>query len=994
MRVSAASRAAHRRVDDDLRMEPALRPRAAPDETALHELVADTLRDLHAGAPGLPAVGADSVLDRDLGMDSLARMELLMRIERSFAVALPEDTLARAETVADLWRAVQAASASHPPGEPVSALRVPAAVAVGAGSTTDAANAQPAGGRAVTGVAIPAAADAGSPATATTLLEVLDWHVQAHPAQTQVIVLADANETPLSYRALADAAAAVAAGLQRAGLRPRQSVAIMLPTSAAYFGVYLGILRAGGIPVPIYPPARASQLEDHVLRHAGILDNAQAVLLVTVPEARIVGRLLQARVPGLRRLLTPQELLADGAAAGAPAPTPVALRGDDIAFIQYTSGSTGNPKGVALTHANLLANIRAMVAAVEATPRDVFVSWLPLYHDMGLIGAWLAPLYVGFPLIVMSPLAFLARPQRWFEAITRHRGTLTAGPNFAYALCLKRIDDATLATLDLGSLRWAFNGAEAVSPDTVQRFGQRFAACGLRPSALAPVYGLAEASVGLLFPPPGRAPLIDRVQREPLARDRRALPADANDAGALRFVACGRPLPGHAVRIVDDDGRELPDRVEGRLEFQGPSATPGYFRNPAQTARLFDDGWLDTGDRAYRADGDIYLTGRVKDIVIRGGRNLYPQEIEEAVGAVPGVRKGCVAVFGSADAASGTERLVVLAELAPRGAPDRSVLRDAVARAVVAAIGEPADEIVLAPSHTVLKTSSGKLRRGACRELFEQGRIGAAAPSARAQLLRLAWGGVDAQLRRAGRAAAGGLFGLRAALAFWLLAPPTWLLTVAMPRPAAAWAVARAAARLLFRLAGVRLDVQGLQHLPAAGGCVIASNHGSYLDGVILVAVLPRPCAFVAKRELGEQFVAGRFLRSLGTAFVERFERQRSVEDAARLARVVQDGRALLVFPEGTFTAKPGLLPFHLGGFAAAAQAGAPVLPLTIQGHRELLPDGAWWPRRAVPSVTLDAPITPAVGAEADLFAVAVRLRDAAQARIARRLDPAGGDGP
>jgi 1-acyl-sn-glycerol-3-phosphate acyltransferase len=939
-----------------------IEPFAAPSDaqSALLDVVADTLRDLHAGAPGLPAVDLGSVLDRDLGFDSLARMELLLRVERRFGVALPEDTLQRADTVADLLAAVQrarpAATGARPPAAAPGLPRAPIA-------------AQPA-----------TAATPETPASATTLLEVLDWHVRAHPERTQVIHLADEAETPISYRALADRATSVAAGLQRAGLRPRQSVAIMLPTSPDYFGVYFGILRAGGVPVPIYPPARASQLEDHVLRHTGILDNAQAVLLVTVPEARIVGRLLQARVPGLHHLLTPQELAEAG---GTPAA--VAVRGDDIAFIQYTSGSTGNPKGVALTHANLLANIRAMAQAIDATPNDVFVSWLPLYHDMGLIGAWLAPLYVGFPLVVMSPLAFLARPLRWLQTLTRYRGTLTAGPNFAYELCLKRVDDAELALLDLASLRWVFNGAEAVSPDTVQRFQQRFAACGLRPEAVAPVYGLAEASVGLLFPPPGRGPRIDRVQREALAHEHRALPAGTDDAGALRFVACGRVLPGHRVRIVDDAGRELGERAEGRLEFQGPSATHGYFRNPEQTARLFDDGWLDTGDRAYQVDGEFYITGRVKDIVIRGGRNLYPQEIEEAVGAVPGVRKGCVAVFGSADADSGTERLVVLAEVAPRNAPDGDALRDAVGRAVVAAIGEPADQIVLAPPHTVLKTSSGKVRRSACRALFERGGVGAMPAGASTQVLRLALGALRPRLQQFGRALAGLAFGLRVSIVFWLMAPTAWLLTVVMPNPAAAWAVARGAARGLFRLSGVSFSVRGLEHLPTTGACVLVCNHGSYLDGVILVAALPRPVAFVAKRELASQFVAGRFLKRLGVEFVERFERRRSVDDAQRLADVVQRGRALLVFPEGTIGPGPGLLPFHLGGFLAAAQEQVPVLPLTIRGDRDVLPDGVWWPRRGALSVTLDAPITASAGT--DLFATAVRLREAAHSCIARRLD-------
>jgi 1-acyl-sn-glycerol-3-phosphate acyltransferase len=930
---------------------------AAP---ALLALVDSTLRELHGDTPGLPAVTLASVLDRDLGFDSLGRTELLLRTERAFGIRLPEGTLQRAETVADLLLAAQQAA--------------------------------PTVGRAAAGAdrrmllrAAPARrADEGTaaedtPASAETLLDAFEWHLRAHADRTHLTCLDGDVEQPLSYRRLADDSATLAAGLQRAGVQPRQCVAIMLPTSPAYFSSYLGILRAGAVPVPIYPPARASQLEEHVLRHAGILDNARATLLVTVPEAMIVARLLQARVPGLRHVMTPQQLAARGGV-----PSPVAVLGDDIAFVQYTSGSTGNPKGVALTHANLLANIRAMAQVVQATPRDVFVSWLPLYHDMGLIGAWLGALYVGYALIVMSPLAFLARPERWLQAIGRYRGTLSAAPNFAYELCVKRIDDAASAGLDLSCWRLAFNGAEAVSADTVQRFEQRFARCGLRPGVVTPVYGLAEACLGLLFPPLGRAVQVDRIQREAFEREHRAQPAAAGDATALRFVACGAVLPGHAIRLVGDDGRDVDERIEGRLEFRGPSATHGYFRKPEQTARLIHDGWLDSGDRAYRAAGDVYITGRVKDIVIRGGRNLLPQEIEDSVGNVAGVRKGCVVAFGSSDPATGTERLVVLAETQPGDAAAQAQRREAVSRAVIAAIGEPPDEVVLVPPHSVLKTSSGKLRRSACRTAYEAGRIGAAVPTARTQVMRLALGAVAARLQLAAASIGRALFGLYAGLLFWGLAAPAWLLTVGLRNPGLAWRINHHLARCLLRLTGTPFTVRNLDHLPE-GPCVLACTHASYLDGVILIAALPRPFGFVAKGELRKSFAPRLFLQRLGAEFVDRVEAERGVADAARLADAVARGRSLIFFPEGTFAPRHGLLPLHLGAFMTAARARVPLVPVVLRGNREMLPDGRWWPRPAQLEVECCEPVLPDEHG-GDTFAAALALRTATQLALARGL--------
>jgi acyl-CoA synthetase (AMP-forming)/AMP-acid ligase II len=288
--------------------------------------------------------------------------------------------------------------------------------------------------------------------------------------------------------------------------------------------------------------------------------------------------MLQARLPGLMAVVTPDELRAQAAPGGLPPRYRPAA--GDLAFLQYTSGSTGAPKGVALTHANLLANIRALGVAAQAAPDDRFVSWLPLYHDMGLIGAWFGSLYFAMPLTLMSPLAFLARPALWLETIARQRGTISAAPNFAYELCVRHVSEAVLDGLDLSCWRLALNGAEPVSPATLAAFAGRFARCGMRREALTPVYGLAESSVGLAFPRPGRGPRIDVIAREPFMRDRRAEPAAAHAANPLAITCCGAPLPGHHLRIVDDTGAELPERRIGRLEFCGPSATAGYYRNP------------------------------------------------------------------------------------------------------------------------------------------------------------------------------------------------------------------------------------------------------------------------------------------------------------------------------------------------------------------------------------------------------------------------------
>ena len=962
------------------------------DPDALVSLVADIAGELRSGEPA-PSVDLDTDLARDLGLDSLARMELLARLERAAGASLPDRVLSEAETPRELLRAFDSirSAASGSDREGTGGRPEP-------GDARDIGRAGPAAGSIRAAPPRRAAFAPGSdaiPASSETLIEALAWHAAEHPDREHVRLIDESeSESVLTYGALLEGARRVAAGLVRSRLTPGRAVAIMLPTGVDYLRCFIGVQLAGGVPLPIYPPARLAQLEDHLRRHERILENAGAEWLVTFDEARRVSRLLAARTAGRCRVATVGDLTEPGGAGDGEAYAPGP---DDIAFLQYTSGSTGQPKGVVLTHRNVLASLDSMARALSATPRDVFVSWLPLYHDLGLIAAWLGSLVYGFPLVLMSPLTFLARPARWLRAIHRHRGTLSGAPNFAFDLCTRRIADEDIEGLDLSSWRMAFNGAEPVLPDTLDAFAERFAPFGFAPRALAPVYGLAEATLGVAFTPVGRGPLVERVERDALERERRAVPAEATDENALTTISSGVPIPGFEVRTVDDGGRETPERTEGRLQFRGPSTTSGYYRDRAATAALFDGDWLESGDLAYIAGGELFVTGRVKDVVIRAGRNLYPYDYELAAGDTDGVRRGCVALFAARarrGVAAGTERLVAVAETRETDPERRVEIRVDLERLAEERLGQPVDEVVLAPPHTVLKTSSGKIRRRAMAELYESGELGARRSASRPlwlRLARLAAGGAGPALRRSARrigeiAYAGWVWGT-----LGLVGTIPALAAIVARRPRFGFACARAVGRTVFRLAGVRLTVEGAGHLPRDGACVMASNHTSYLDGLVLAAALPRPVRFVAKAELRDHLLARWFLDGLGTLFVDRFDVARSVAHAGGLSGALRAGEGIFIFAEGTLHRMPGLLPFQTGGFMAAVEAEAAVVPVILRGTRSLMRDGTWFPRRVPIHVRIGPPISPPPASEPDgagrsdagersRWSRAVQLRDAARA--------------
>jgi acyl-CoA synthetase (AMP-forming)/AMP-acid ligase II len=533
---------------------------------------------------------------------------------------------------------------------------------------------------------------------------------------------ADAPE-PLSWGRLAAAARGRAADLAGAGVGEGDRVVLMLPTMPAFFEVYFGVLLLGAVPVPVAPPhtLRADRAAVHFDNVARIARDCGASTLVGLdrplealvrhPHAAGALRLVSASAPALHASISTR-----------PAPAP-----GELALLQYTSGSTSHPKGVELTHANIVANIRAIVSAiVHETSTGVF--WLPLHHDMGLIGGALTALYCRRPAVLMPPQAFAKSPARWLTHLSDVRATITVAPNFAFALSAAQVADEDLEGVDLSALEVALNGAEPVDLAAVQAFESRFAARGLKPGTVRPVYGLAESALAVTFGEPGPRQ-VDVVQADALERDGRAIPPQVA-ARTRSFVSVGRPLATQEVRIIGEAGTVLPDRTIGEIVVRGPSVMRGYYRRPEASAAALDGGWLHTGDLGYMTGGRLYITGRSKDLIKRLGRNYYAQDIEQIVAGVAGVLQGAVAAFGLETGEA--VRIVVMAETRLRDPEALSDLRARIRERCQQQLDVGPDDVWLAAPGEIPRTTSGKVRRQACRERYVaiSGRTPATPPSA------------------------------------------------------------------------------------------------------------------------------------------------------------------------------------------------------------------------------------------------------------------------
>ena len=509
----------------------------------------------------------------------------------------------------------------------------------------------------------------------------------------------------LSWSELHDEARAVAANLQARGVRSGSHLSVLAPTSRALVTFMQATWLAGATLIVLPLPMRLGSLEEFTLQTRARVRNADTDLLVIDAD---LAPFVEAD-PSDPTTVVLQDLLG-GDSSGYVRPD---VAPDDLAILQFTSGSTAEPKGVMIPHRIICANHDAMIERANLTDADVLISWLPLYHDMGLVGLLLLGMANGVDLVLGAPQDFLADPGRWMAWIHTYRGTATAGPNFSWVLAARALRRRK-ETLDLSSLRIGLNGAEPVDPATVRDYIDAGARHGLRPGAVFPAFGMAEVAIGGTFPDPMAGLRTDAVDAAVLEAEGRAEPVPPSHETARELVKLGRVLGGMDLRIVDPAGVVLPERIVGELQIRGTSVTPGYYRNDAATQELFDDGWLRTGDLAYLVDGDLVICGRMKDLIIVGGRNVHPQDIERVVGDVEGVRAGNVIAFG-VEGRHGKEGVVVVAE---SKTGDPAALADAVSVRVREAIGLPVRDVVLVAAGTLPKTSSGKLQRALCRQRY------------------------------------------------------------------------------------------------------------------------------------------------------------------------------------------------------------------------------------------------------------------------------------
>jgi 1-acyl-sn-glycerol-3-phosphate acyltransferase len=853
--------------------------------------------------------------------------------------------------------------------------------------------------------------------SASTLVELLRLRAAENRILFTFLQDGETDERHLRAGELDRQARAIAATLQdfkSAGGR----ALLLYPPGLDYIAAFFGCLYAGVVAVPVYPPD-PGRLPRTLPRLQAIARDAEAKIVLTTGEILSFAEALFEQTPDLKRLrwIATESLPAEAADSWKdPAASP-----DSPAFLQYTSGSTGAPKGVMLTHRNLLHNLEQIRRCSGHTPRSRSVVWLPVYHDMGLIGGILQAVYGGFQATLISPVAFLQRPFRWLQAISRTKAHFSAAPNFAFDLCVRKVNREERDRLDLSSLEVVFCGAEPVRAETLERFADYFAPCGFRREVFYPCYGLAEATLIVSGGKKNDPPVI------------KTLP------NGKRLVGCGRSLEDQRIVIADPETLKLRGPGEtGEIWVSGPSVAQGYWKKPKETEETFraflketgEGPFLRTGDLGFLEDGELFVTGRIKDLILIRGQNHYAEDIEQTVEKSDGrLRPGCGAAFSiHPDGPDGEERLAIVQEVDTRTPIDGGEIIGRIRQRVYEFHEIQAAAVTLIAPRSLPKTSSGKVQRYACREAFLAGEL---------EVVE-AWKEKGALTATSSLALDLGLDSLTA-IEFWTAiekasgisipeekrfelknlgqvsayleanVPPssgvdnapdwTALLDTESDEKTARRILARrprlpgillaAFRKILPRFAS--LEVHGLEHLPAEGPYILASNHVSALDYLLVASSLPPPIRKNLVVMAREDYYGNKPLRKF---FVDRFT-QAAVIDTVKTplrmlrlsAHLLRGGKILLFYPETIRSVDGRLLPFKNGAALLADYVQCPIVPVYIRGAHEFLPRGAFFPkRRGAIEVILGEPLLPNLhphaGPPTELLAKARELTEKLRERM------------
>jgi acyl-CoA synthetase (AMP-forming)/AMP-acid ligase II len=514
---------------------------------------------------------------------------------------------------------------------------------------------------------------------------------------------------------LANDAEEVARGLCHLGVGRGDLVLIVLPTSRDFIVLFWGILRIGAAPVPIYPPANMQQLTSFSTTLNSFVRVAKPCVIITLDALRSAAHESAQGVTEARLQVATMSDLREAAKNDGQLPAPPAP--DDVALVQFSSGSTDEPHGICLTHANLLANIHGFGDAVSLSPSDVTVSWLPLYHDMGLIGAVLGTFVRQVPLVLLPPTDFLREPAVWFQLMSKYRATVGVAPQFAFNLCLAKIRPEQLTGIDLSSVRFILNGAEPIQPEAIAEFEEKFAAFRLRSGVVTPAYGLGENALAVTMGSPGRGLRMLRVSKTALERHQVRL---VSNGRGIRIVSCGRPVGGTEVAVRGPAGVSQPEGCIGEVCVRGDSTSLTFLTAGGPLSAVDRDGWVRTGDNGFHHDGELFITGRRKDLIIVGGRNLYPQDLEREIERVAGIRPGRSAAFGISVAGTGTDGIVVASEVKPASSEEYEACAHAIRQRLLRRFGVSLYDVVLLERGQFPVTSSGKIRRFQARRNYER----------------------------------------------------------------------------------------------------------------------------------------------------------------------------------------------------------------------------------------------------------------------------------